>query len=126
MPTYDYKCDACGHAFEKFQSMSAAPVKKCPQCGATSVKRLIGIGAGVIFKGGGFYETDYRSDAYKKDAKKAGGEGGGDTKRDAKESGTGEAKAGGATEAKSADPKPATATPPAAPASDKSSGKKPE
>ena len=70
MPTYDYKCDACGHAFEKFQSITAAPLRKCPQCEQNRLKRLIGIGAGVIFKGGGFYETDYRSDSYKKAAAK--------------------------------------------------------
>ncbi len=71
MPTYDYECDACGHAFEQFQSMSASPLRKCPNCGKSKLRRLIGTGAGVIFKGSGFYETDYRSDNYKKDAKKA-------------------------------------------------------
>lgn len=69
MPTYDYVCDACEHAFEEFQSMSAKPLKKCPECGKQKLRRLIGTGAGFIFKGGGFYETDYRSEGYKKDAK---------------------------------------------------------
>jgi putative FmdB family regulatory protein len=69
MPTYDYKCDACGHAFEQFQSMSAAPIKKCPKCGKQKVKRLIGTGAGLIFKGSGFYITDYRDQSYKDKAK---------------------------------------------------------
>jgi len=69
MPTYEYKCDACGHEFEKFQSISSGPARKCPKCGKLKVRRLISAGAGLIFKGGGFYETDYRSDAYKKDAK---------------------------------------------------------
>jgi putative FmdB family regulatory protein len=69
MPTYEYKCEACGHPFEKFQSITAAPIKKCPKCGKSRVKRLIGTGAGLIFKGGGFYETDYRSEAYKSAAK---------------------------------------------------------
>jgi putative FmdB family regulatory protein len=69
MPTYEYKCEACGHQFEKFQSITAAPIKKCPHCGKNRVKRLIGTGAGLIFKGGGFYETDYRSEAYKSAAK---------------------------------------------------------
>ncbi|MEM8873319.1 MAG: zinc ribbon domain-containing protein [Planctomycetota bacterium] len=68
MPTYDYRCDACEHAFEKFQSMSASHLRKCPACGKNKLKRLIGTGAGVIFKGGGFYETDYRSESYKKAA----------------------------------------------------------
>ena len=68
MPTYDYQCAACGHAFEQFQSITAAPLKKCPGCGKLKLKRLIGTGAGLIFKGAGFYETDYRSDSYKKAA----------------------------------------------------------
>jgi putative FmdB family regulatory protein len=69
MPTYEYKCDACGFKFEKFQSIKSAPIRKCPHCGKNRVKRLIGTGAGLIFKGGGFYETDYRSEAYKSAAK---------------------------------------------------------
>lgn len=73
MPTYDYKCEACGEAFEKFQSISAAPLRKCPHCGANGLKRLIGTGSGVLFKGGGFYQTDYRSDSYKAAAKAEGG-----------------------------------------------------
>lgn len=68
MPTYDYECRACGHAFELFQSMTEPVKKKCPQCGKLRLERLIGIGAGVIFKGGGFYETDYRSESYRKAA----------------------------------------------------------
>ena len=69
MPTYEYECTACGHKFEKFQSIKAAPIKKCPACGKQKVKRLIGIGAGLLFKGSGFYITDYRSEAYNKSAK---------------------------------------------------------
>ncbi len=69
MPTYDYKCQACDYTFEEFQSITAKPLKKCPQCGKMSVKRLIGTGAALIFKGSGFYETDYRSDSYQKAAK---------------------------------------------------------
>jgi putative FmdB family regulatory protein len=68
MPTYDYVCKGCDHAFEEFQSMSAKPLRKCPECGDRKLERLIGTGAGVIFKGGGFYETDYRSEGYKKAA----------------------------------------------------------
>jgi putative FmdB family regulatory protein len=71
MPTYDYKCQACGHEFEIFQQMSDAIKKKCPECAKLKLKRLIGAGSGVMFKGSGFYETDYRSESYKKDAKKA-------------------------------------------------------
>jgi putative FmdB family regulatory protein len=70
MPTYEYKCNACDHEFELFQSIKAPSVRKCPECGKLKVKRLIGIGAGVIFKGSGFYQTDYRSEAYRKDAAK--------------------------------------------------------
>ena len=69
MPTYDYRCQACNHKFEEFQSITAKTLRKCPECGKLKLQRLIGIGAGVIFKGSGFYETDYRSDSYKKDAK---------------------------------------------------------
>ncbi|MBS3820532.1 MAG: zinc ribbon domain-containing protein [Planctomycetes bacterium] len=68
MPTYDYECEACGHEFEKFQSITASAIRKCPTCGKLKVRRRIGTGAGVIFKGSGFYETDYRSDSYRKSA----------------------------------------------------------
>ncbi|HQP91609.1 MAG TPA: zinc ribbon domain-containing protein [Candidatus Omnitrophota bacterium] len=63
MPTYDYECKACGHAFERTHSMTAEPIKKCPKCGKNKVIRLIGSGSGVIFKGSGFYATDYRKGA---------------------------------------------------------------
>lgn len=70
MPTYDYQCQTCGHAFEAKQSMKDPHLKDCPQPGcAGSVRRKIGLGAGFIFKGSGFYITDYRSDAYKAAAK---------------------------------------------------------
>ena len=65
MPTYEYKCKDCGHKFEQFQNMSDKPLKKCPECGG-KIERLIGIGGGLIFKGSGFYTTDYRSESYKK------------------------------------------------------------
>ena len=68
MPTYDYECDACGHTFELYQSISADPEKKCPECGKKKLRRLIGAGAAVVFKGSGFYQTDYRSESYKKAA----------------------------------------------------------
>jgi putative FmdB family regulatory protein len=74
MPTYDYECESCGHAFEEFQSITAPPRKKCPKCEG-NVRRLIGAGAAVIFKGSGFYATDYRSEEYKKKAKEEKGEG---------------------------------------------------
>lgn len=68
MPTYDYVCDACDHKFELFQSITAEPEKKCPECGKRKLRRLIGPGAAIVFKGSGFYQTDYRSESYKKRA----------------------------------------------------------
>lgn len=65
MPTYDYECKDCGHHFEAFHSMSVDPLTECPKCEGR-VERQIGTGAGVLFKGSGFYETDYRSSGYKK------------------------------------------------------------
>jgi putative FmdB family regulatory protein len=70
MPTYDYECDACGHSFELFQSISEPVKKKCPECGKPKLRRLFGTGAAVMFKGSGFYQTDYRSESYKKAAEK--------------------------------------------------------
>src|SRR6185436_7987563 len=68
MPTYDYSCDACHHEFEVFESITAEPQKKCPKCKKNKLRRLFGAGAGLIFKGSGFYQTDYRSESYKKAA----------------------------------------------------------
>jgi putative FmdB family regulatory protein len=68
MPTYDYVCDACGHKFEMVQSMKDSPKKKCPECKKNQLRRLFGTGAAIMFKGSGFYITDYRSDNYKKAA----------------------------------------------------------
>jgi putative FmdB family regulatory protein len=70
MPTYEYICDACKHEFEAFQPITAAPITKCPECGKKKVRKLISAGAGFIFKGSGFYITDYREDSYKDAAKK--------------------------------------------------------
>lgn len=69
MPTYEYECTRCEHRFERFQSMNDAPVKRCPKC-RCKVRRLLGTGAGIIFKGSGFYQTDYRSKDYHEAAKK--------------------------------------------------------
>lgn len=68
MPTYEYVCNACQHHWELFQSMSENPVKKCPECGKNKAERQIGTGGGIIFKGSGFYLTDYRSESYKSGA----------------------------------------------------------
>ena len=68
MPTYDYVCEACDHEFELFQSIKDSVKRKCPECGRLKLRRLIGPGAAIVFKGSGFYETDYRSESYKKDA----------------------------------------------------------
>lgn len=72
MPTYEYECTKCGHQFEKFQSMKDEPLKRCPKC-RCKVRRLLGSGAGIIFKGSGFYQTDYRSNDYHAAAKKDSG-----------------------------------------------------
>jgi putative FmdB family regulatory protein len=69
MPTYDYRCAACGHALEVFQAISAAPKRKCPSCGRAKLERQIGAGAGFLFKGSGFYSTDYRSKSWSEGAK---------------------------------------------------------
>ncbi|MFK7766655.1 MAG: FmdB family zinc ribbon protein [Mariniblastus sp.] len=69
MPTYDYECDACQHTWELFQRITEDPVKKCPECKKNKAVRQFGTGAAIMFKGSGFYETDYRSDSYKKSAK---------------------------------------------------------
>lgn len=70
MPTYDYLCDACGHEFELFQSITEPVKRKCPECKKPKLRRLFGTGAAVVFKGSGFYQTDYRSESYKSGAEK--------------------------------------------------------
>lgn len=84
MPTYEYKCSACGYSFEKFQSITAAPIRRCPKCHKNQVRRLIGTGAGLIFRGSGFYITDYRDASYKEKAKADTGESKSAEKSDAK------------------------------------------
>jgi putative FmdB family regulatory protein len=69
MPTYDYLCDSCGHEFEAFESITADPRTECPECKQPRLRRKIGPGAAILFKGSGFYQTDYRSESYKKAAK---------------------------------------------------------
>jgi putative FmdB family regulatory protein len=102
MPTYDYVCDGCGHAFELFQSMTDAVKKTCPECGKKKLRRLIGTGGAIMFKGSGFYKTDYRSESYKKGAaaespKPSGGsEGGGGKGGDSKGGDSGGSAAKGA------------------------------
>jgi putative FmdB family regulatory protein len=103
MPTYDYRCDACEHAWEEFQSIKAEPTQKCPACGKKKAKRLIGGGAGLIFRGSGFYITDYRSDSYKKaaasDGKSSSGgdSGGGSSGSSGSQSGGGSNSGGGSS-----------------------------
>lgn len=70
MPTYDYTCNACNHSFELYQHITDKPIKKCPSCGKLHAQRMIGSGSAIIFKGSGFYQTDYRSEEYKTKAKK--------------------------------------------------------
>jgi len=69
MPTYEYECKACGATFERFQSITDKPIRRCPTCRGQRVRRLIGTGAGILFRGSGFYQTDYRSEEYKAKAK---------------------------------------------------------
>ncbi len=69
MPTYEYQCDACEHNFDEFQSITDKPLKKCPKCGKRKLRRIFGAGAAILFKGSGFYQTDYRSESYKAAAK---------------------------------------------------------
>jgi putative FmdB family regulatory protein len=128
MPTYEYKCTACGHAFERFQSMSAEPIKRCPQCGKAKVKRLIGTGAGLIFKGSGFYITDYRDAGYKEKAKAESGDGAAaksDAKSDAKSGGeaAGAPAKSDAAPSTGGDAKPAAPKPETKSAAPKSEGK---
>ena len=91
MPTYDYKCRGCDHRWEEFQRITAEPTRQCPECGKQRAERVIGAGAGILFKGTGFYQTDYRSENYKKgaDAEKKASEPKGEKKKDG---GTGDAK----------------------------------
>ena len=91
MPTYDYECDACEQAWELFQKITDDPIRKCPECGKKKARRLFGTGAAIMFKGSGFYETDYRSESYKKSAdkdKKAAEGGSKDSKTDSSKSDT--------------------------------------
>jgi|SRR5688572_1120268 len=109
MPTYEYRCEACGHELELFQNISEAPKKKCPACKRSKLKRKIGGGAGFLFKGSGFYLTDYRSDSYKKGAEsesKGAEPKGGDG---ASTDGTKDAKPGDKGDKKAAPTKPAAA-----------------
>ena len=68
MPTYDYECGNCGEKTEIFQKITDDPIKKCPSCGKQKLVRQFGTGAAIVFKGSGFYQTDYRTDSYKKGA----------------------------------------------------------
>ena len=70
MPTYEYHCDACEHNFDEFQSIKDEPLKECPKCHQPRLRRVFGPGAAILFKGSGFYQTDYRSESYKQAAKK--------------------------------------------------------
>jgi len=110
MPTYDYQCDACDHEFELFQSINDSVKRKCPVCGKLKLRRLFGIGAAVMFKGSGFYETDYRSDAYKKaaEADRKAADGGSEKKSESKaeSSSDGKSTGGGSSDQASTKPKP--------------------
>ena len=95
MPTYDYQCDACGHQWELFQRITEDPIRQCPECKKKKAVRQFGTGAAVMFKGSGFYETDYRSESYKKSAaadSKSGNTGGGEKSSGESKSASGDSK----------------------------------
>jgi putative FmdB family regulatory protein len=100
MPTYDYECGSCGHEFELFQSISDSTRKKCPECGKLKLRRLFGTGGAIVFKGSGFYQTDYRSESYKKAAKADKGETSSSSSSSTKSSGNGESAKKPSTEKK--------------------------
>ncbi|AMV34240.1 Zinc ribbon domain protein [Pirellula sp. SH-Sr6A] len=102
MPTYDYECDACQHKFELYQSISAEPEKTCPACKKKKLRRLIGTGGAVMFKGSGFYQTDYRSDSYKKSAASDSKSSSSDSSGASSSSGSGSAKSDSGTKPSSA------------------------
>lgn len=102
MPTYDYECDACQHKFELYQSISAEPEKTCPACKKKKLRRLIGTGGAVMFKGSGFYQTDYRSDSYKKSAASDSKSTSSDSSGASSSSGSGSAKSDSGTKPSSA------------------------
>jgi putative FmdB family regulatory protein len=124
MPTYDYRCNGCGHTFEHFQAISAPLLRKCPECGKQKLERLIGAGAGFLFKGAGFYITDYRSTSYQEGAKQESGAPATPAKGDAA---VAPAKPSGSVE-KAADGKPAAPAPapskPSTPTNSSKSSKK--
>jgi putative FmdB family regulatory protein len=101
MPTYDYECDACGHKFELFQSINDPVQRKCPECKKLKLRRLFGTGAALMFKGSGFYTTDYRSDSYKKGAKADTGSSGGSSEGKSSDSKSSGSSDGGGSAAKS-------------------------
>ncbi len=109
MPTYDYKCKKCSHAWDVYHSIKAAPIKKCPACGKGAAERQISAGAAILFKGSGFYLTDYRSDSYKKAAA-----------ADASSSAPPKAESGGKSEGSSSPPASSPAKPDSKPAKGKS------
>ena len=103
MPTYDYVCDECSNEFEAFESITADPQTVCPKCGKPKLRRKIGPGAAILFKGSGFYQTDYRSESYKKAAKADSGSGGSSTS-----SGTNGASGGGTSGGSTSSSSPST------------------
>ncbi len=101
MPTYDYVCDACDHKFELYQGINDPVKRKCPECGKQKLRRLIGAGLAIMFKGSGFYQTDYRSEGYKKQAAADKSANSGETKSDSKPETKSESKSEGESESKS-------------------------
>ena len=107
MPTYAYECGSCEHSFELFQSIMEPHKKKCPNCGRNSLRRLFGTGAAILFKGSGFYQTDYRSESYRKgaEAEKKSADGGSGSKSSESKGTEGKATESKATESKATESK---------------------
>lgn len=106
MPTYEYLCEGCGHRFDEFQSFKEDPLKQCPRCQEDKLRRLFGTGAAILFKGSGFYETDYRSESYKQAAKADQ-----ENSSKAKESSNGQANGSSASESTKSETKSSLPTP---------------
>lgn len=126
MPTYDYECDACSHRFELYQSISAEPERRCPQCKKLKLRRLIGTGAAVVFKGSGFYQTDYRSESYKKSAAAESKSSSGESKSSSESSKSESSSTGGSSEKQSGatSPKGESSPPTSSESSASSTGKR--
>jgi len=126
MPTYDYECDACAHKFEQFQGINDSVLTKCPECKKKKLRRLFGTGGAIVFKGSGFYQTDYRSENYKKGAsadKSAGESKSSESRSGESQSGESKSSESKSSESKSSESKPASPSGSDSPKKSSSEGK---